>query len=333
MQIVLKRNVFFITLGIIIIVTIGYLTSTCHSRKVFRSSLLLKDAHSKIAICLMMKDEDDLLEWITYHNRLGVSKFYIYDNGSQSPKETILKRLISIGLVDYEYTWGDDRWWVIFINKYITKYRDDKIDKREFIFDKCYSDHGQKHQWMSFLDADEYVVLTEKAETNDLAVFLSKFSSYSGVKFTWRTFGSSGLIKRPETVLGDNYYKCLPDNGAVTEDKTFIQPLINGGGFKRIPAHLYGTRRVYQLIVNNTYEYVNPAKQRYLDGNGNPLRSFEYAYLNHYQLKSREDYERKVKRGSGNDCKKTEQYWQQVEALATETCPFLHMPFQVLGLI
>ena len=33
---------------------------------------------TKAAICLMMRDEDDVLEWITYHHRMGVEKFYIY---------------------------------------------------------------------------------------------------------------------------------------------------------------------------------------------------------------------------------------------------------------
>lgn len=31
-----------------------------------------------LAVCMMMRDEDDLVEWITYHHRMGVDKFYIY---------------------------------------------------------------------------------------------------------------------------------------------------------------------------------------------------------------------------------------------------------------
>ena len=33
---------------------------------------------SKVAMCLMMRDEDDVVELITYHYRMGIGKFYVY---------------------------------------------------------------------------------------------------------------------------------------------------------------------------------------------------------------------------------------------------------------
>lgn len=33
---------------------------------------------TEVAICLMMRDEDDVVEWVTYHHRMGVEKIYIY---------------------------------------------------------------------------------------------------------------------------------------------------------------------------------------------------------------------------------------------------------------
>jgi hypothetical protein len=38
----------------------------------------------KIAICLIIKDENEYLqEWMDYHRKVGVSHFYIYDNNSK----------------------------------------------------------------------------------------------------------------------------------------------------------------------------------------------------------------------------------------------------------
>jgi hypothetical protein len=33
-----------------------------------------KKPDSDIALCLMVKDDTDVVEWVTYHNRLGVNR-------------------------------------------------------------------------------------------------------------------------------------------------------------------------------------------------------------------------------------------------------------------
>ena len=39
-----------------------------------------------VAMCLAVKDQHaDIREWLEHHMRLGVGKFYIYDNNSSRP--------------------------------------------------------------------------------------------------------------------------------------------------------------------------------------------------------------------------------------------------------
>lgn len=41
------------------------------------------------ALCLVVKDDYDVVEWLTYHNRIGVGKFYVFDNGSDPPLKKV----------------------------------------------------------------------------------------------------------------------------------------------------------------------------------------------------------------------------------------------------
>ena len=60
--------------------------SLLHSR-FLRTQSKHSDAYA--AICLVVKDDHDVVEWLTYHNRIGVGKFYIFDNGSDPPLKKV----------------------------------------------------------------------------------------------------------------------------------------------------------------------------------------------------------------------------------------------------
>ena len=51
-----------------------------------------------LAICLGVKDQnEDLREWITYHQSIGVGKFYIFDDSSSIPAAEALQDLVQEG--------------------------------------------------------------------------------------------------------------------------------------------------------------------------------------------------------------------------------------------
>lgn len=51
-----------------------------------------------LAVCLVVKDQsEDLREWLDYHRRLGVGKFYIFDDNSSVLAATVMEDLIVSG--------------------------------------------------------------------------------------------------------------------------------------------------------------------------------------------------------------------------------------------
>lgn len=53
----------------------------------------------------------------------------------------------------------------------------------------CVRDYGANHQWMGFIDTDEFVVL--KNESESLAGVLRDYEGYGALALNWRMFGSS----------------------------------------------------------------------------------------------------------------------------------------------
>jgi len=67
-------------------------------------SVLLQNHDAYIGLCTMVRDEHPFIrEWITYHNYIGVDKFYVYDHLSLPPIEPLIQDFIMTGLVEYTY--------------------------------------------------------------------------------------------------------------------------------------------------------------------------------------------------------------------------------------
>lgn len=111
-----------------------------------------KDGAPSVAFCVLAKDERDLYEWIDYHRQLNVSKFYVLDEHSNPPLSQQIPNFISSGLVEYRrysFFWTN----TLHFLGYPTK------NHLRIAFDDCLRMHGHKHDWLGFLDADEFVIL------------------------------------------------------------------------------------------------------------------------------------------------------------------------------
>ena len=57
-----------------------------------------------LAVCAIAKDEGPYFkEWIEWHRKQGVDKFYVYDNESTDCTKEVLEPYIKSGLVEYTY--------------------------------------------------------------------------------------------------------------------------------------------------------------------------------------------------------------------------------------
>jgi cellulose synthase/poly-beta-1,6-N-acetylglucosamine synthase-like glycosyltransferase len=121
-----------------------------------------------------VKDEDPYMpEWIEYHLKIGVTQFYIYNNGSQIPLTTSLKKYIDLGVVTPEVIEG--------------------VGVQTKAHAHCLEKYGSQCQWIAFIDADEFLV--PKTLTGSLPDFLTAYEPYGGLAVNWLVFGSNGHIE------------------------------------------------------------------------------------------------------------------------------------------
>lgn len=146
-----------------------------------------------IALCLFHKDENSYLpEWIDYHRHLGISQFYIYDNGSKlmpSPEP-------DIRVVDFS--------------------ADQQQGKQSRAYFHCHSTFRAQHKWIGFLDTDEFIL-------GDICQLLARsrpswLSSVRQVSISTRLYGSNGHEVRQQRQVG-SYGECWMPNDHV---KSFV---------------------------------------------------------------------------------------------------------------
>lgn len=245
---------------------------------------------SYFAICAIVKNEPDIREWVRYHYKLGVGKFYIRDNGAH-PVTPVLEDFIRRRIVEVEHYRGK--------GLQLHAYHD------------CLRKFRTFHHFIAFIDADEFIVTKNSCSIPSI---LRRYEKYGALTLNWMMFGSSGLLHHPKSVI-QSYYNC--------HQHDHIKSVVNT---------MYGISH-----------YGNPHQFRYshnkfavdtdflrVDGFANIPRPslYETMYLNHYHLKSKEDFERNRKRGFAdyNEISvKDEEYFKAVDKLCNQNCSFLQI--------
>ena len=128
----------------------------------------------KVSICAIFKDEAPYLrEWIEFNRIVGVEHFYMYNNNSTDDYLHVLEDYIKHGivtLVDWPYEQGQ-----------ISAYKE------------CIKKYSDETEWIAFIDIDEFIVPNE---TSNIYEYLRKFTNRGSVIAYWRMFGTSGLMNR-----------------------------------------------------------------------------------------------------------------------------------------
>lgn len=203
----------------------------------------------EIAIVAIVKNEArNLEEWIEFHDVVGVSHFYIYDNGSTDDTAAVLAPYVRRGLVTYQ-PWPDFSSW----NGQCAAYAHAV---------QCYR---QLVRWMVFLDADEFMF----PRSGSLQAALSNHAGCASIRLPWRCFGHSGHRRRPPGLVIENFTeRCASADPAVRKVKSIVDPC------------KVETIHVHAAVVA-----------------GDAVNIADDILLNHYVLKSEEDFEAKLRRG------------------------------------
>jgi len=249
-------------------------------------------ATNLFAICLAVRDDEDIVEWIEYHWRKGCSKFYVFDNFSNPPLKALVQSYIDRGIVIYSYT-----------------VQEMKPNPQIFIYQQCFSKFKSFHKFMGFIDVDEFIVTVDiKA---DIPSILSKYEHLGGLALSWMSFGSSGHIQRPNGSVISNYHRCGPNKHikSIVNTEHTIGPSANTHAFK------YHRNFTAQTTGGEVVPSAWAEKPVY-----------DIIYINHYCTKSKQDFQRKKKRGGGAGRIATDAWFERINRDFNNSCAVLTMP-------
>ncbi|MDL2267558.1 glycosyltransferase family 2 protein [Desulfovibrio sp. OttesenSCG-928-G15] len=220
-----------------------------------------------LTLCCIAKEETPFLkEWLAYHAQRGVEHFYVYDNMSQTPIRDVLG-----GFAD---------------GKRATVLRVPGKSIQLSVYKDCLKNFGAQSRWMGFLDLDEFVF---PREDTDIRVFLSEFEAYGGLAATWWLFNSSGHLKRPDGLVLQNYTEAFAEQNSY-HVKCFVNPARTEAPLS--PHHFQHSHGAY--CVNEDHVPLSPWRQ-FTVAEGRRIR------INHYFVRSQQDFEEKIRRGRADD--------------------------------
>lgn len=261
----------------------------------------LSEHPSYLAICLIVKNDVEYLpEWIDYHHRMGVSKFYIFDHNSTVPVINSIKNYVASELVHYVYT------------DFST------IGSRRpqlYSYNWCLRETKGQHKFIAFIDSDEFIVVVDK--TKRIPDVLRDYEKYGGVALNWMRFGSSGhIIKPPGGVLG-NYHKCskLETVKVIANTEYAMSPGDDPHTFRYKPG--------YHAVTTDFHPVTS-----FYNKNTSPA-SYEVMYVNHYHTRSLQEFLAKLERGRGamrNPSLLSVSYFHKVDQESRNNCTVLTMP-------
>lgn len=217
-----------------------------------------------LAVCAIAKNEGPYFkEWIEWHHKQGVEKFYIYDNESTDCTKEVLKPYVESGLVEYTFFPGNRR--------------------QLAAYDDCLEKHRLGARWIAFIDLDEFIV---PIKDKSIPEFLKKFEGFPAIEINWLIYGSGGAKKRvPGTMM--ERFKChsLPAHPLNRHVKSIVD-----------------TRRVFTLIGCHEAARIsgyaadshgNPIKKHFRERE--PQQ--DIIRINHYAVRSYEEFLEKQARG------------------------------------
>lgn len=218
------------------------------------------------AVCLMAKDENKYIrEWAEYHLRLGFDALIVYDNNSAAPLSAELADLIALGRVHMHRQESLPGCWM---NTQAAAYSD------------CMARYKDAYRWIAVIDGDEFIVLKN---TMNIKEFLAEYECYGAVAGHWVLFGTGGLLQNETD--SQIYSFIQADETESTTLKSIVQPRLverftGPHGPVLLPGHFAVSADHFPLEPE---AYSAP----FVDAG---------LLINHYFMRTREDYEAKARR-------------------------------------
>lgn len=235
-----------------------------------------------LTVCAIAKNEGPYIkEWIEWHLSKGVEKFYIYDNESEDNTKDILSPYIENGIVEYTYFPGEKM--------------------QMAAYDHCINKHRLETHWMAFIDLDEFIV---PIKDKIIPEFLERFKDFAAVEINWLIYGSSGAKnKMPGTIMKRFKQHSFPDHPLNRHVKSIVNP-------RKVFA-MIGCHEAARISGKAADSHGNPIKQTFM----HRLPQQDIIRINHYAVKSYEEFKAKQARGraTGKTKRREDEYFYRFD--------------------
>ena len=217
-----------------------------------------------LSLCCIIKDEDNLEEFIYYYFILGVNKIYIYDNESAVP---IKQRLNNF-----------------FFNQICVIIDFPGKCQQMNAYNHCLQHYGHLTKWLIVVDGDEYIVPKTVFKLPDL---LKHHEEKHAIGINWVFFGTSFHDIKPNGLLVDNFRRC--DKAQDRHVKVILQPQFTQQ-MVNPQFGIFNDKNKYTDIKNNVIEQLA----------WNENYTADIIQINHYTMKSLEQANQKHYRGNAD---------------------------------
>ena len=231
-----------------------------------------------LALVLIVLDEAKHIgEWARFHRLAGVRHIVAYDNGCTDG--TIAALRAELG----------DRLTVI---QWAQKFRDGgtghEIHNQVLAYAHATQNFGGAYRWMSYLDADEFLV-PKGAGLNES---LAELEGCRNISLPWHMFGRSGHMAMPEGGVVQNYTRRNPDPMSAVKGLRNFKMIVD-------PCHVTAIK-VHVVETDGASDTCNDRGERF-SSRGREGRGFYSAdriQLIHYYTRSDAELQVKIEKGA-----------------------------------
>ena len=234
-----------------------------------------------------MKDETPyILEWIAYHQSIGVGHFLIFTNDCSDGTDEMLERLSGLGFV----THVDNSVWK---GKSPQQAALNKAQNMSLV---------KGAEWLIHIDVDEYMNIRLGGGT--LAEVLERAGpDTTNIAMTWRLFGNAGIEDISDGSVMSRFTQCAPAYAPKPHTMWGFKTMTrNAGIYKKLSCHRPNQPKenapVAPRWLNGSLRDITAYASKAGTWRSSPQTiGYDAIQLNHYALRSRESYLIKRQRG------------------------------------
>jgi len=269
----------------------------------------IKRDGTRTAIVTTMKNEGPfILEWIAYHQAIGVEDFLVYTNDCSEGTDAMFDLLQAKGVLQHRQN----------------PYKKMKIKPQHAALRAAENELlVQQADWLICMDVDEFINI--KVGNGRLEDLYQAVGDANLISCTWRLFGNSDIHAFSEVPTIKMFTRCAPEFSPKPHQAWGFKTLFrNTGSFKKMGVHR--PKGLQPQLLEQI---------RWVNGSGKPLpksdfrnawRSTKATYgydlvsLNHYAVRNAESFLVKRDRGRVNHVDRDQglAYWFRMNNNGTE---------------